>query len=76
MSKIRSERAAHDAELTYFRVPLDDAAMVVLMEQAEAARCPPRLLLSIIVRSVLAHAKAEGLAFAAATIQPSTTSTH
>ena len=67
MSKDRSERVAPSAEPTHFRVPVDDETMPLLLEQAEAAGCPPRLLLSVIVREVLAHAKAEGLSFAVMT---------
>ncbi len=67
MSRDRSERMASSAEPTHFLVPVDDETMPLLLEQAEVAGCPPRLLLAIIIRDVLAHAKAKGLAFAVAT---------
>jgi hypothetical protein len=50
--------------ITHFRVSVDDETMPLLMEQAQLVHCPPPLLLSIIIRDVLTHAKETGLAFA------------
>ena len=63
-----------NGSMTTFRVLVDDETMPLLMERAAAAGCPPRLLLSIIVRDVLAHAKETGLSFAVVT--PPTGSRH
>lgn len=67
MKRDGERKVAIDAGPTHFRVPVDDETMPLLMEQAAAARLPPASLLAVIVRDVLAHAKAEGMMFATLT---------
>ncbi|MDE2105514.1 MAG: hypothetical protein KGL39_50270 [Patescibacteria group bacterium] len=45
---------------TIFRVPLDDETMEAVLEQAAAAKVPPRILIASVVRDVFLAMRAEG----------------